>query len=171
MKKTIKIVIIILTFVILFRIFLKFKNIDKKIEVVGLSLNYPKNLQDFTDLLIDYFYCNVKVTIANYSNVDINLNQLKVDLFTLKDNLFVQQIAPLQKSIQLRARKNTEIELKYKLNYTNIAYLLTDNNLKDELKSRLIGLALYQKLNTQIIAKGFIEVANVTIPLNEKIDI
>ncbi len=147
------------------------KNLAEKIKVTQLSFSYPQNINEVLKLFTDYFYSTVKVTISNYSDVKIKVQQIKLNLYTLKENLFLEQYLPLQSPITIQPHSNTTIELKYQVDYTDFLKLYEDNNLKGKIKDVVKSLIKNLSLNTQIIAKGFITVNNITININEKIDI
>ncbi|MBN2664788.1 MAG: hypothetical protein JXR68_14155 [Bacteroidales bacterium] len=172
MKNFWKITLIILVFVILTSPFLlKFKNIDEKIKLTRLSFSYPKNFDDFKNLLTDYFITNVNVTLSNYSEVEVPINQIKLNLYTLKDNLFVEQSEPIKEGFKIAPKSNTTLEIPFQIYYADLVELFEDNYLKKELPNRLLNLGKYFKLSTQVKAKGFAEVGALTITFDTILDI
>lgn len=169
MKKSIfAIIIFVLIFYLAF-IFLKFKNIDKKVKISKINFSYPKNFIDFKNLLTDYFYSDVKITISNYSNVNIKIEQLKCDLLTQKENLFAEQKEPIN-NFEIPAKSNIEVNLKYQLFYSNIIKLIEDNKIKGSVLDILKSLKNF-KIGTKIFAKGFAVVQNYTVPFLTEIEI
>lgn len=171
MNNFLKIAIIILLFVILTSPFLlKLKNIDEKFALTQISFEYPKNFNDVKKLFTDYFYTNVKLTVSNYSDVKIKVNQAKLHIYTLKNNLFLEQFEPLQE-IEISPNSQTVLNVKYQVYYTNLIKLIEDNELKTNGLQTFANLLKYGSLNTDVILKGWVNILGVTININEQITI
>lgn len=172
MKNFLKISLIILIFAVLTSpLWIKLKNIDEKIKLTQISFDYPNSFENVKNIFTDYFYTTVKITLSNYSDIPITINQANVNLYTLKDSLFLEQNEPLNEKIKIAPNTNTTIELNYQVYYTDIVELVEDNNL---LKNPVIlfkDLIKYQTLNTEVKAKGTIEVQGITIAIDEKFEI
>ncbi len=175
MAKSVKIGLIIIIIAVAFRFFVKIgaktKNIDEKIKVTQLSFEYPKNIKEVKNLFTGYFYSKVKITISNYSDFKVTLNQIKLDLYTLKENLFVEQYSPLNQPVILQPHSNTEFEITYQVDYTSFVKLVKDNELNKNILKTIKSLISNLSLNTTVIARGFIEISGFTVKIDEPIEI
>ncbi len=142
----------------------------EKLKLSNVSFEFPKNLRDVLSLMTDSFYSTVTVTISNHSDVNYTVNSIYINVYTLQNNLIAEQTQPLANAVNIPPRKNTEISINYKMDYTTITRLYKDNNLKFSTQT-LRNLLLYQKLNTQLILKGTVSTEGITLPINETIDI
>jgi len=172
MNNFLKIAVIILVFVILTSPFLlKLKNIDEKFALTQISFEYPKSFSDVKNLFTDYFYTKVKLTISNYSDIPVIVNQIKVHLYTLKDSLFLEQFEPLASPVTIAPNSQTIIEVPYQVYYTDLVELIEDNELKGNAIETFSNLIKYGSLNTEVRAKGFATVQGITIDINEQFEI
>ncbi len=167
-----KISIIIVVFVVLFSpLFLKAKDLDEKIKLTQISFEYPKNASEILSLFTSYFYTTVTLTISNFSDFKIKINDLNLSLYTLKGNLFCEQYEPLSQPIEILPHQNTQIKVKYQIDYTKFIALYKDNNLQGKIIETIKKLATEMSLGTEIYIKGVVIIKSFTLNINEKFDI
>jgi len=145
----------------------------KKISIGNITVEFPNGF-NFLKIVMGGLKITVKIILSNYSNANITVNQIKIDVFSLENNLIVSQIAPLSENIEVLKNSNTPISIDYLIDYTSLVTLLKDNKMITSLTDAttiIKNIVTSKKLGTQIILKGFVTAEKVKVNINETIDV
>ena len=140
----------------------------KKIKIAGIDIAVTKfSIFDGIDVIVN-------VQIGNYSNADFNLQQISLNAFTEKGKKIASQTEPLLNSIILKAGQNVTVPVKYNFDQSGVTALLKDSDLINSFTDAYKVLQQYvttKKIGAKIKLIGFITAEDITVNINETIEI
>jgi hypothetical protein len=177
-KKILLIVVVILTLGLAYKYYKKVKDTGK-IKTGELTLKASNKIDTFGELA-EIFQKGIllkgNVQIRNFSSNDYQINQVKIDAFTPKtQNKVAEQINILQNQITVKAKQETLIPIKFKLDAVNALTLFkecevipTDTTLWYIATHPLEIFKKIELKNLKVLLKGFIEAEGITLDINKE---
>jgi hypothetical protein len=177
-KKIFLIVVVILTLGLAYKYYKKAKDTGK-IKTGELTLKTVEKIDTFGELA-DAFQKGIllegNIQIRNFSSNDYQINQISVDVFTPETKKKIaEQINIMQNDIILKAKQETLIPIKFKLDAVNALELFKECQVipVDTTIWYIIihPIEIFKNIkleNLKILLKGFIEAEGVTLDINKE---
>jgi len=121
--------------------------------------------------LLEGFEVSVNILLKNFSEMNVNINQLKVDLYTQNDIFLSGQPEPLTEPIKLNANQNTPVNFKYTLSPSAIILLAKNSGIDKNLLEIANNYLDTGTIGAKIKLKGFVTAEGLTVKINEIVEV
>ncbi|WP_438712326.1 hypothetical protein ACSTS3_10420 [Aquimarina muelleri] len=111
---------------------------------------------------------NIILSLGNFSSSTFIISQIKVNAYTANGQLLAEQTTPLAQAFTLLPNQNNTLPLSFTIDATTVLNALASIGGLSSVAANYITSGNY---GLPIVLKGFVEVENIQIPINESITI
>lgn len=111
---------------------------------------------------------NIILSLGNFSNSTFIISQIKVNAYTVSGQLLAEQTTPLAQAFTLLPNQNSTLPLSFTIDATTVLNALASIGGLSSVAANYITSGKY---GLPIVLKGFVEVENIQIPIEESITI